>query len=512
MNKFVNSQVSVMKPYLPPLEGRRKYKGVLCDFNERTIPTSPKVRAAIRAFAGQNQVQFYPEYGDELLRKIAAYAKVKPWQVMVTNGSDQGIDLIFRAFTSYGDKVVIPTPSFAMFPQCAGMVGNKVVEPTYKLPDLEYPINEVLNEIENGAKLVVICNPNNPTGTLLSLVEIEQILTKAAEKSCIVYIDEAYSEFSGITAAPLIKKYPNLIITRTFSKAFGLASLRVGYVLSDENNIAELRKVLGPYDVNMAGYAAACAALDDVKETQKYVDEVMEKAKPMVESFFKKQKIPFYPSRSNFVLFKPQNASLVYEKLREKSILVRPRGGPNIDGTLRVTMGTVSQMKKFISVYEKFILEKCAFLDRDGALIYEPEDTKQIDRLDQLKILPGVIKGLQKLRKAGYSLIMVSNQDGIGSPKYPQENFDTVQNRLIEIFKENGIEFAKIFICPHFLADECACRKPKTGLVKNFMAERCVNMEKSFMYGDRDTDRQFADNLGIRFIKAKTNGSFKTII
>lgn len=508
MNKFVNSQISVMKPYLPPIEGRRKYKGVLCDFNERTIPASSKVLAAIRAFVSQNQTQLYPEYGDKLLRKIAAYAKVEPQQVMVTNGSDQGIDLIFRTFTSRNDTVVIPAPSFAMFYQCAGMVGNKVVEPAYKLPDLEYPTDEVAKAVENGTKLVVICNPNNPTGTLLSLVEIEQILIKALEKSCIVYIDEAYGEFSGVTAAPLIKKYPNLIITRTFSKAFGLASLRIGYVISDESNIAELRKVLGPYDVNMAGFAAACAALDDLKETRKYANEVMEKSKPMVESFFEKQKIPFYPSGSNFVLFKPQNANLVYEKLREKSTLVRPRSGPNINGTLRVTIGTVPQMKKFISVYEKYILEKCAFLDRDGALIYEPKNTRQVDRPDQLKILPGVIKGLQKLKKAGYSLIMVSNQDGIGSPKYPQKNFDTVQTRLLEIFKGNGIEFDEIFICPHFFANGCNCRKPKTGLVKKLMTERCVDIEKSFMYGDRDTDRQFAGNLGIRFVKAETNGPF----
>lgn len=511
MTTLANPQIQKMKPYSPPLEGRRKFSGMLCDFNERTVPVSPKVLAALRDFAKQNQLQIYPEYGTRLQEKIAKYGGVLPKQVMVTNGSDQGIDLIFRTFTRENDAVVIPSPSFAMFYQCAEIVGNKVAAPAYFLPNLDYPIAEVLSAIDDGARLVVICNPNNPTGTLSELAEIEKILAAAAKKDCIVYIDEAYAEFSGVSAAPLINKYPNLLITRTFSKAFGLPSLRIGYVLSNAANIAELQKVRGPYDVNMAGFTAALASLDDVSETQKYIEEVMNKAKPLIENFFRKQKIPFYPSGANFVLFKPKNAQKTFEKLKDAGILTRPRSGPNIDGTLRLTIGTIAQMEKFIKTYSTRVLRKIAFLDRDGALIFEPQDTFQIDSPKKLQILPGVIKGLKTLIKNGFELVMVSNQDGLGTKSFPQKAFEAPQNEMLKIFAKNGIKFSEICICPHFKKDNCACRKPKTGLVDKFMRENEVDIAQSFMYGDRETDRQFAENLGIRFIKADTNGPFKAI-
>lgn len=149
-----------------------------------------------------------------------------------------------------------------------------------------------------------------------------------------------------------------------------------------------------------------------------------------------------------------------------------------------------------------------AFLDRDGALIFEPADTKQVDRIELLKILPGVIDGLKKLTGQGYQLVMISNQDGLGTTSFPQEDFEKPQQKFLEILKRNGIEFIKIFICPHFKKENCNCRKPKTGLVDEFLRSAMIDPEKSFMYGDRETDRQFAKNIGIRFIKASTNGPF----
>lgn len=505
MTNNANPSIQKMKCYAPPLDGRQMFQGVLCNFNERTIPVSASVRTAIRKFADRNQVQLYPEYGNELIEKIALYSKVKQTQVIVTNGSDQGIELIFRTFTREGDTVVIPSPSFAMFYQCAGVVGNKTIEPAYELPNLSYPLSAVLAAIEKGAKLVVICNPNNPTGTLLPLNDLEKILQKAEAKSCMVYVDEAYYEFSGVTASILIPKYSNLIITRTFSKAFGLPSLRVGYVLSQEANISEMQKVCGPYDVNMVGYTAALQSLKSRAETTNYVRQVMQKAKPLVENFFRAQKITFYPSQSNFILFKPRNPQYVYKTLLENGFLVRPRSGKNIEGTLRLTIGTVAQMKKFIKVFSQKVLQKIAFVDRDGALIFEPQDTFQIDSIEKLQILPDVVKNLKKLLTKGYQLVMVSNQDGRGTASFPEKDFNAPQQRMLDIFAQDNIRFLEIFICPHLKKDNCVCRKPRTGLVDEFMQQCEVDMKNSFMYGDRQTDREFANNLGVRFIQAKTN-------
>jgi len=492
MNEFANKNIARMKSYAPPIEGRRQYDGMLLDFNERTVPPSQKVIKALRKFLDKNDLQIYPEYG-RIEAKIADYAGVEKDQVMIVNGSDQGIDLIFRTFTSKGGKVVIPSPSFAMFYQCAEIMGNKVISP------------ESSKAIDEKTQLVVICNPNNPTGSLTSLEEIEKILKKAANINGVVYVDEAYFEFSGVTTAKLIRKYPNLIITRTFSKAFGIASLRIGYILAQKPLIDEMKKIRGPYDVNMMAVCAASASLEDLGSMRRYVAEVMNKAKPLIEKFFTQNRIDFYPSKANFILFKPNN-SKVFKALKANGLLLRPRGGE----LLRLTIGTVEQTEKFIRFYRENFLQKYAFLDRDGALIFEPRDNFQIDSLKKLKILPGVTKGLKRLKQKGFKFIMVSNQDGLGTKSFPKKDFEKPQNRLVEILMKQGIEFEKIFVCPHKEEGNCNCRKPKTGLLDAFFKSNCgrIDMENSFMYGDRESDRQFAKNLNLKFIKAQTNGKF----
>lgn len=151
---------------------------------------------------------------------------------------------------------------------------------------------------------------------------------------------------------------------------------------------------------------------------------------------------------------------------------------------------------------------KIAFLDRDGTLIFEPTDTKKIDSLDRLRILPGVIEGLKKLLDEGFKLVLVSNQNGIGTDDFPEENFRVPQDKFLELLKNEGIEFYKIFVCPHLPDFGCDCRKPKTGLVKNFIESGNIDLEKSFMLGDRDTDLEFARNIGVSGFKMITNSCF----
>src|SRR3989344_4896300 len=127
--------------------------------------------------------------------------------------------------------------------------------------------------------------------------------------------------------------------------------------------------------------------------------------------------------------------------------------------------------------------QKIAFLDRDGALIYEPQDTFQVDSLDKLRVLDGVTEGLKRLIEDKFTLVMVSNQDGLGTQAFPQAAFEVPQNRLLEMLRADGIEFERIFICPHFPEDQCECRKPKTGLVDGFLKDMELD-SASFMYGD----------------------------
>lgn len=154
---------------------------------------------------------------------------------------------------------------------------------------------------------------------------------------------------------------------------------------------------------------------------------------------------------------------------------------------------------------------KIAFIDRDGTLIYEPPDTKQIDSVEKLKILPGVIEGLKKLLLQGFKLVMVSNQNGIGTTSFSKKNFEKPQNKLLDMFQNEGIEFYKIFICPHVERDNCSCRKPKIGLVSDFMKNEMIDKEQSFVIGDRKTDQEFANNIGLSYVRMETNGRFPRI-
>ncbi|MBT4916836.1 histidinol-phosphatase [Candidatus Peregrinibacteria bacterium] len=502
MTKYALPQIQELSPYNPPLGGRRETNSLLLNFNERTVPVPVKVTEALTAMLIDNKVQIYPEYGD-LCNKIGDYCGVKNSEVMITNGSGQGIDLIFRTFTKKGDKVVIPSPSFALFYQCAKVVGNEIITPEYTF-EKGFPFEETLESIRDGVKLIVLCNPNNPTGTLVSLEEIEMIVSTAREAGTVVIVDEAYFEFSKVTAVDLIKKFDNLLVTRTFSKAFGLASLRIGYVVGSEALIDDLLKVRGPYDVNMAAAVAASAALDSLADLNTYVDEVINISKPMLEAELQKRGIRFFKSSSNFLLVE-QKFDFNFDFLQKKGILTRWRA----DGFVRITIGTLEQMQKLINLV---FMQKYAILDRDGTLIFEPQDDYQIDSLEKLEVLPGVIDGLQKLQTAGYKLVMVTNQNGVGTESFPKEDYWTPQNRLMEIFKSNGIEFEEVFMCPHLPEDNCKCRKPQIGLMEDFLKTADIDMDNSFVSGDRETDNEFADNLGVKYLEMPLNRDFNRVI
>jgi imidazoleglycerol-phosphate dehydratase / histidinol-phosphatase len=145
------------------------------------------------------------------------------------------------------------------------------------------------------------------------------------------------------------------------------------------------------------------------------------------------------------------------------------------------------------------------FIDRDGTLIEEPADL-QVDALGKIRFMPGVFAALNELRRHGFRLAMVTNQDGLGTSSFPQEAFEESQRFILEVFKAQGIEFDAIFICPHFLAAECECRKPKIGLVKDYIRRADITLEGSAMLGDRETDLQFARNLGIRGLLVRRHG------
>ena len=156
-------------------------------------------------------------------------------------------------------------------------------------------------------------------------------------------------------------------------------------------------------------------------------------------------------------------------------------------------------------VTERSTRRRALFVDRDGTLIEEPPD-ECVDRLDKIRLMPGVIPALLALRRVGFSLVMVTNQDGLGTPALPQDAFERAQRFTLELFASQGIVFEAVFVCPHFLRDGCGCRKPKLGLVEQYLKDRPIDAARSFMVGDRDTDLEFARNIGVAGLRVRLDG------
>ncbi len=350
MKNLALDRIRRIKNYVPGISGRIDYSGLLLDFNERTKPVSEKALQALRTYIDSGKISVYPQY-DALEEKIAAYAGIDADCVMLTNGSEHGIDIIMRTFVNEGDRVVIPSPSFSMHEQYALASGAELIQPLYANRGSTFPKDEILGAIKHGCRLIIICNPGSPTGTLVSLKDIEMFVQEAEKTDTLIYIDEAYVEFSKVTAAYLVKKYSNLIITRTFSKAFGLAGLRIGYTLASSVHCSEMEKARGPYPVNMAAVSAAHAALNDVTDMEQYVNEVMDRAKPYVENFFHEKHIAMCASAGNYILFWPANAEEVTTVLSKKGFAIRSQNREGIEGAVRVSIGTMEQMKAFVEAY-----------------------------------------------------------------------------------------------------------------------------------------------------------------
>lgn len=336
--------------YKPPLEGRDPQQHLLLDFNERVLPVSKAVEDALIDYIRAGRLQMYPSYGD-ITQVIAEYCKVKPEQLMITNGSDQGIDLIIRSACREGDEAIIPAPSFAMYGQCAKIENLQVYQPYYTREG-GYPLEQVLSAINPKTRLICIANPNNPSGTVVAREAIQQI-AKAAPQA-VVLVDECYYEYFGETVCDLVDALPNLLITRTFSKTWGVPSLRMGYVIANAENILALLNVRGPYDINQLAVVATRAALAQPRYTLDYVSEVMTQAKPELEAFLGAKGIDFWPSGANYIWAFPANPEEVEVALRERGILVRPKADADGCMGLRITIGTLEQTRRLMALLQEF--------------------------------------------------------------------------------------------------------------------------------------------------------------
>jgi histidinol-phosphate aminotransferase len=336
-----------MAPYHPPT-GDRAGK-LRLDFNENTIGCSPKVVEFLKSRLDENRLAVYPEYV-EAKRDLAAYFRVDEASMLLTNGTDEAIQVLVNTFIDDGDEVIILRPSYAMYRFYTEVAGGQVHNVDYRPGTLAFPLEELLERIEPATRAVMISNPNNPTGTAVKIEGIEKILKRSANAA--VLIDEAYYEFCGTTAIRHIEDYPNLFVSRTFSKVYGMAAMRLGCLFSQPANIEYLHKCQSPYSVNTLAALAARAAVQDTGYITRYVTEVLA-ARELVFVNLEKLGIPYFESEGNFVLMRiGARAIEVRDKLRETGVLVRDRSY-EIDGCVRVTIGTREQMRRFLAELER---------------------------------------------------------------------------------------------------------------------------------------------------------------
>ena len=339
-----------MKEYHPPLGDR---SGLRLDFNENTLACSPKVREVLGAISAGDLTK-YPERAP-VEAFVAQQYGLRAEQVLLTNGVDEAIHVLCQTYLNPGDVLLLPVPTYSMY-EVYGTGAEARVDRVPAGENFGFPVDVLIEAITSQTRLIAIANPNSPTGQTVSREQILRVL-KAAPHAAVL-IDEAYFHFFGETVMDLVGKVPNLIVARTFSKAFGLAGLRIGMLAASVEQMQWLRRVISPYSVNSLALACLPPALEDTDYLDWYVAEV-NAARALFEEALDRHGITRWPSHANFVLTRigAQHRRFV-EEMRERNVLVRDRSSdPGCEGCVRITIGTREQTLDAIRALEETLAE-----------------------------------------------------------------------------------------------------------------------------------------------------------
>lgn len=351
---MANKHIFEIKPYVPgkPIEDVKRELGlksvIKLASNENPYPPSPKVLAAMtKALVSVNR---YPDGGCVALRKaLAKFLKVGEDQLIFGNGSDEVIVLSVKAFVNEGDEVIIAKPSFLVYDIAARLAGARVH--AVPLVNFKYDLEAMKAKLSAKTKIVFIGNPDNPAGTYINLKQLEGFI-KAASANTLIFIDEAYFEYVHALDYPdslaLITKYPNLMVTRTFSKMYGLAGLRVGYGIARPEIIDTLNRLREPFNVNSVAQAAAVAVLKDQSYYKKIAKDVEVERQYLYRSLTELN-IKYEESCTNFILvYVGGDSTKVAGALLKKGVIIRDMSVWGLKGYIRVSIGNSSENKRFI--------------------------------------------------------------------------------------------------------------------------------------------------------------------
>ena len=327
-----------MPEYRPPLAARNALR---LDFNENTFAPSPRVMEQLKALTAEGLTK-YPERGP-VEAAVANHLGLQADQVLLTNGVDEAIHLCCTTFLDAEDEALIWTPTFFMYDVNVALMAPGGLRRVQSDESMKFPLERFLAAITPKTKLIMIASPNNPTGAVVPRQALLQIA--AAAPNAVMFVDEAYFHFHGETTMADVGKIPNLIVGRTFSKAYGLANLRIGMLAGDVALIGFVRKVVSPYNVNGVALDCLMAAMDDREYLDWYVEQVRSGRERMAAGL-DSLGVGYFPSAANFLLMKigPKHKELV-DTMRRNGVLLRDRSSdPGCDGFVRITIGVEEQV------------------------------------------------------------------------------------------------------------------------------------------------------------------------
>ncbi|GMV39229.1 MAG: histidinol-phosphate aminotransferase [Myxococcales bacterium] len=332
------------------------------DWNESTIPPSPMVLAAIGRFlSNTHHLNWYPElYSKRLTTALASYVGVPEGSLLVTNGSDDALDLVCRTYLDDGDEVVVPSPTYTHFLVYAGARGAQILR-VYAEDPFHQNLDGILKSVGYRTKLIYLVSPNNPTGIRYSEEQVSRVLEAAP--GAIVIVDEAYFEFCGVSVAVLTQRYPNLVVTRTFSKSFGIAGLRIGYAVACPEVIETLKRIFNPKSVNVLGQIAAEAALQDREYLDRYVASVTA-AKELIREHLDARGVECRVTPANYVLIRVPDAKRFCALLEDEGVFIRDRSSiPQLQHYARMSVGTVEQTGEILRRVDR-VLDRMPYVVR----------------------------------------------------------------------------------------------------------------------------------------------------
>lgn len=357
---LANSSVRELTPYQPgkPIEELERELGIKSSIklasNENPLGPSPIVLSS--AQQALLNAHIYPDGGCfELKQALSAFLNVQPTQITVGNGSENILELIIKAYLHKGDSAVISQYAFLTIPILLQGYGIQIN--TAPAKNWGHDVSAMIRAIDEKTRVLFLVNPNNPTGTYTNKKDFE-LLMESVPPHVLVVVDEAYTEYISNDDYPhaltYLDRYPNLVITRTFSKVYGLAALRLGYSISSSEIADILNRARLPFNVNAIAAKAACAALSDQDHVHKSIT-LNQNGMAQVEAELNRLHISYIPSICNFITMDVQDASAVYQQLLLKGVIVRPLKAYDMPCHIRVTIGTSNQNDRFIAAISSLV-------------------------------------------------------------------------------------------------------------------------------------------------------------